>query len=278
MKDWKDIALIIAVVAFGGLSLYTFLFKNGEDSTVSKGGIVLKERRINQEGKKRKIAHRADRKTRVSIRSILKEKEKPAFYIEEKEESKLTKGQLELLCAIRLALDDNDEKKVLQLVRKFQRSKEWPDGIPKPIKMAAIEALGWFGSSCIPEIAGFLSDGDQEVVKTAIEKYEEALADFELSDRERSFILVEAAKVINDADAMDSMLFELNNMRNSVKVDTIKKLLATARDATQSVLPDNIEFAIGEEWLGSSEKLDEWLEKNPDDEFDEEFYSGSSSD
>jgi hypothetical protein len=35
MKDWKDIALIIAVVAFGGLSLYTFLFKNGENLYLS---------------------------------------------------------------------------------------------------------------------------------------------------------------------------------------------------------------------------------------------------
>ena len=146
------------------------------------------------------------------------------------------------------------------------------------IKMAAIEALGWFGAGCLPELAGFLADSDGEVVQSAIERYEEMLSDFDLSDRERSEILVQASKVIDDADAIDSMMFELNNMRHSVAVETIKRLMVEGNNATRSVLPDNIEFYTGEEGIDSAEKLDDWLKSNPDDEDDEEFYGGSKAD
>ena len=204
-------------------------------------------------------------------------REKPAFVLDDDDETKLTAVQRRLIEAIRAALDENNKKEVLKLVQRLQKSPEWPDGIPKSIKMAAIEALGWFGPSCLPELAGFLADGDSEVVQSAIDKYSEMLADVELSDYERSDILVAASKIIDDPDAIDSMLFELNNMRHSVAVDTIKKLMAEGNAATKSVLPDIVEFFTGEENMDTPAKLDEWLKQNPDDEGDEEFYGGSSA-
>ena len=101
------------------------------------------------------------------------------------------------------------------------------------------------------------------------------LSDFDLSARERSEILIQASKVINDADAIDSMLFELNNMPNSIAVETIKRLMIEGNTATKQVLPENVEFFTGEENMNTFEKLDEWLKENPDDEDDEEFYGGS---
>ena len=204
-------------------------------------------------------------------------REKPTFALDDDDESNLNEVQRQIIEAIRAALDDNNKKEVLKLVQRLQKSPEWPDGIPKSIKMAAIEALGWFGVSCLPEVAGFLADSDPEVVEAAVEKYQDMLSDPDLSDHERSEILVQASKVIDDADALDSMMFELNNMRHSVAIDTIKKLMAEGNAATQSVLPDNVEFFTGEENMNSPRKLDEWLKQNPDDEGDEEFYGGSSA-
>lgn len=217
-----------------------------------------------------------DKKT--AERSVVKvAKRKPTFALDDDDEENLNQEQRKTIEAIRAALDANDKKNVIKLVQKLQKSKEWPDGIPKSIKMAAIEALGWFGSSCLPEVAGFLCDRDDEVVQAATEKYEEALSDVELSDRERSKILIEASKIINDPEAIDSMLFELNNMRHSVAVETIKALMKDGNQATQQVLPDSIEFYTGEEDITSPSKLDEWLKENPDDEGDEEFYGGSKN-
>ena len=220
---------------------------------------------------------KAGRRNGAAVQDPKKVKrEKPAFVLDDDDESNLTEAQRSIIEAIRAALDDNNKKEVLKLVQKLQKSPEWPDGIPKSIKMAAIEALGWFGASCLSELAGFLADGDPEVVESAVDKYSEMLSDIELSDYERSNILVAASKIIDDPDAMESMLFELNNMRHSVAIDTIKKLMAEGNAATKSVLPDNVEFFTGEANMDSPEKLDEWLKQNPDDEGDEEFYGGSS--
>jgi len=202
---------------------------------------------------------------------------KPAFVLDDDDEANLTEVQRQLIEAIRAALDEENKKEVLRLVQRLQKSPEWPDGIPKSIKMAAIEALGWFGASCLPELAGFLADADAEVVQSAIDKYEEMLSDFDLSDRERADILVQASKIITDADALDTMMSELNNMRHSVAIETIKRLMVEGNAAAKSVLPENVEFVTGEEDLNSPEKLDEWLKQNPDDEDDEEFYGGSSA-
>ncbi len=202
---------------------------------------------------------------------------KPGFVLDDDDESKLTEVQRKLIEAIRAALDAENKNEVLKLVQRLQKSPEWPDGIPKSIKMAAIEALGWFGNSCLPELAGFLSDSDPEVVESAIDKYSEMLSDAELSDYERSEILIAASKIIDDPEAMDSMMFEVNNMRPSVAVNTFKTMWQEGNAATKQVLPDNIEFYTGEENIDTPEKLDEWLKKNPDDEGDDEFYGSSKA-
>jgi hypothetical protein len=269
MKHIKIISVIALVAALSGLSMYAFFSSPAEKK--EENALVIRERKVKR-GAQSKRAVRGRKTSRISVKNVAADKVKPSFDIDDEEEKKLTSEQRELLVAIRKALDDDDQKMVLKFVHKLQKSPEWPDGIPKSIKMAAIDALGWFGSSCLPEIAGFLADADGEIIQSAVEKYEEALGDFDLSDRERSVILVEASKVITDSDAMDMMLFELNNMRHSVAVETIKQLLEVAGEATKAVLPDNIEFYTGEEGMNTPEKLDEWLKENPDDPDDEEFF------
>ena len=197
---------------------------------------------------------------------------KPKFILDDDDESKLNEEQRRTIAAIRAALEEDSKKTVLKLVQKLQASDEWPDGIPKSIKMAAIEALGWFGSSCLPELAGFLGDSDPEVVQSTIDKYSEMISDFDLSDYERADILIAASKIIDDPEALDSMMFELNNMRNSVKVSTVKAIMAEGNSAAQQVLPDNIEFIFGEEDMTTPGKLDEWYKQNLDDADDDDFY------
>lgn len=270
----------MTVVAAGLGALSMFFIDKGHEPKPAAEAIVVKK----AQEKPAKSANLAAARKRLESRKPVPiggdeaARQKPTFAVEDEEELNLTEEQRKLIEEIRKALDMEDKKTVVRLVQRMQASDEWPDGIPKSIRMAAIEALGWFGVSCLPEIAGFLADADAEVLQTAVEKYEEALSDFDLSDRERSLILIQAAKVITDADAMDSMLFELNNMRHSVAVETIKELMVSGSDATKSVLPDNIEFYTGEEEITTAEQLDEWLEENPDDEDDEEFYGGSSDD
>ena len=182
------------------------------------------------------------------------------------------------------ALDANKKDSVIKIVQQLQHrmaifggkaSAAGADGkLPKSIKLMALDALGWIGGKGVAEVAGFLADENPEVVQSAIEKYEMAMSDISLSDRERAVLLVQASKIIDDADAMNMMMFELCNMRHSVAVNCIKQVMAQGSEASKSVLPENVEFYTGEGSLNTPEKLDEWLIHNPDDEFDEDFYGG----
>ena len=91
--------------------------------------------------------------------------------------------------------------------------------------------------------------------------------------------LTAAAAVIADADAMDSILMSLNEMRPSVAVATIKQIWATGTDAAKAALREAIEFLTGEENITTPEQLDNWYNDpsgdNRDDEDAEEFYGPS---
>jgi len=286
MKNRKLTLTLICLAGLLGILFVSVLVYRGSDSEVPENNGKRQETAVKGKlsGRKAKARARLRKGERpgklgagVETEDVSNEKQKPTFALDDDDEANLNEEQRKTIMAIRAALDNNDRKTVLRLVQKLQKSDEWPDGIPKSVKMAAIEALGWFGSSCLPELAGFLGDSDEEVIQAAIDKYQEMLADFELSDTERSEILVQASKVIDDADAIDSMMFELNNMRHSIAVETIKRLMAEGNAATKSILPNNVEFYTGEEGIDSPEKLDDWLKRNPDDEGDIEFYAGSKS-
>ena len=275
MKNWKVIVLV-AGAALGGVAAFlAFGLKSGGEA--EEKDVVTEGKRLAELRKKKRKRSRKNRDGKAD--GVKVEKTKPSFAIDDDDESHLNEEQRKTIEAIRDALADNDKPRVLKLVQKMQSSDEWPDGIPKSIKMAAIEALGWFGVSCLPEIAGFLADSNEEVVKAAEDKFQEALADSELSDYERSDILIQASKLIDDSEVMDSMLFELTNMRPSVRVKTMKVLIEEGNAATQKALPGNIEFITGEDYDPNApledkfKQLEDYYKANPDDpEVDPDFY------
>ena len=271
MSKWKKISVIALIAIAAGVAAFVFLGKNS-GKPPAKPKVAVKSR---PHKKFRVRPGRPVRKEVVAPKVAAVDKDdakKPTFSFDDDDEANLTEVQRKMIEDIRAALDDEDVKKVMKLVQKLQKSPEWPDGIPKSIKMAAIEALGWFGAACLPELAGFLADADKEVVEAAVDQYEDMLSDSDLGDRERAEILLQAVKIITDSDALDSMLFELNNMRNSVAVQTIKRVMAEGNAQSKALLPECIEFVTGEEGLDTPEKLDKWLQENPDDEDDEETY------
>ena len=274
MSKWKKISVIALIAIAAGVAAFVFLGKNS-GKPPAKPKVAVKSRPHRKPRVQRGRPVRPAGIVKKEDEVAKEEAKKPTFSFDDDDEANLTEVQRKMIEDIRAALDEEDTKKVLKLVQKLQKSPEWPDGIPKSIKMAAIEALGWFGAACLPELAGFLADADEEVVEAAVDQYEEMLSDSDLGDRERAEILLQAVKIITDSDALDSMLFELNNMRNSVAVQTIKHLMVEGNAETKALLPETIEFVTGEEGLDTPEKLDKWLQENPDDDDDEETYGPS---
>jgi hypothetical protein len=283
-KKLKMVLVSVIAVAVGAVSLS--LFNGGESDTSSAEGVKVRKATVRtgkiKRGKGKKTVkfekvREKSQKREVGRKNIKRRKVAVWHNLFLEEERGLTAEMKKVLRFLRDVSDSDNKSEVIRMVQELQKSKDWPDSVPKVVRLAAIEALGWFGSSCLPEAVGFLADADEEVVACAMSQFEEAVGDLEKSDRERAEILVLASMVVTDSDAMDSMLMELNNMRNSVAAETVKQLWLNGNMTTQKLLLEAIESVTGEEGIDTPEKLDAWLAENPDDEGDEEFYGGIKS-
>lgn len=270
-------ALLLVIAACAAVTLWCAL-ASPSGSGAARRELQAKSQR--RDRKDRASFHRQKRGEKVVEQTRLDPNKKPQFGLEADEEAKLTEMQRKMLEEIRDACDEDDRKKVIKLVQNMQASEEWPDGIPAIIKLEAIDALGWFGIDGLAELAGFLKDTDPEVQKAAIDGFDEALSDPDLGDRQRAEILKVAAQVITDADALDSMMMELDDMRNSVAVGVAIEILRTGTEESKAALLEAAEERFEFDTEDDEEpppprtenELKKWLEQNPDDEDDEDFY------
>ena len=214
----------------------------------------------------------------------LREKPKLTDAMED-DEVAMTPAYKALLDEVRAAIDAEDRKRLIKVVQQMQDSDEWPDGIPASLNMAAVEALRWFGASVAPELVGYLGSSDPDVVESATAAMMDVLSDISLSDRERSSLLLGFVKVVGDADTLDSMMMELDNMRPTVRAKTGMAIFASGNKAASDALLENIEFLycdMDDLEVTRPEDLKAYLKKaeqayaaDPDlAESDEDFYGG----
>ena len=78
---------------------------------------------------------------------------------------------------------------------------------------------------------------------------------------------------LTDEDRVDSVLNSLMDMRNSVRADTIKAILANGTEVAKAKLMEQLEFLTDSD-VTTVADVDKWLEDNPDDADDDEFYGG----
>ena len=210
-------------------------------------------------------------KARETARSLKSEpREKPNLVmLEDVEERELTELARKVLASLQAALDAEDFqqiKKILAMTKDAPKGSlsKTTDGMPIALRKRMIEAMGWFGSTAMPEIAGFLADSDEEVFQMAVDQFELALSDITLGDRDRAEIVTMACRVLTDQDALGRILMELSNMRPSVLVPTIEDICANGTDPAKAQMPEVIEFSTGEDNIQTVEDLQKWLENNPD--------------
>lgn len=270
-KNLKTALILLVAVVLGGFSLRSFLSR--EDSRESEESYRSSGRRIKDADRKARSKRISERKASRAEKIATGQLTQPKFEIGSDEEEKLNALQRKLLEDIRAALRKDDYRTLMRLVHRMQASDEWPDGIPKSIKKAALEALGWYGSKCLPEIVNFLGDADSQIVAEATSQWEDAIAECD-SDRDVAVQVKLAARVVNDADSMESIVVETLNMRHSVAVETFKEILANGNDLAYQKALEQIADYTNEEGITTADQLDAWLEENPDDPGDEEMYGG----
>lgn len=150
--------------------------------------------------------------------------------------------------------------------------------VPRGLKKAAIAALTAFGASGIPEMIGFLADPDVSVADAAMTEFQQMLQDFGLGDRRTAEIVIAASQVVTDDNALDFILGNVQNMRNSVGMDTILNLYEVGNEKVLEKMPEVTRMFTGEADINTVEKAEVWKAENKDGPDDELFYGPSPDD
>lgn len=193
---------------------------------------------------------------------------------DEDDEAELPEEQRAVLVQLQEALDANDIKSVRRAVSRLMELRRASGAIARVALNAAVEALGWFGKDALPDLVSFACEKDEEVAASAIDKMMDALDDSALSDGERASWVKNLAKSLTDGDQIERVLSQLNNMRYSVRGETIKDILANGTPNVQAAMKDQIELYTDSDVPASQEGVDRWLLMNPDDPGDADLYGG----
>ena len=279
----KRVLIAAIAIALGAIAVWQFAASDS-DKGGGKDADALVSRRARKAERPSKTVRTSRPKIQKSAKKVMVT-QKPGFDIGEAESS-LNEEQRKLLEEIRRALREDDFRQLMKLVHRLQSSDEWPDGIPKAIKMAALKALGWYGGKTLPEVVGFLADLDREVVAQASSYWDDAIAeldhDVDLKDaagnvKEAGIAtnIKSASRVVSDPETMESILSEIQaSLRHSVAVETVKDILQNGNSVAKEKIMSAIEDLTGSEEIKTAEQLDEWLKKNPDDPDDDFMYGG----
>lgn len=287
MNGKKKIAVIVGLALLIGVSAglyYAFSGANTSKNPVKKN--VVQDRKKKKDKKARGPGFGGQR----LAASKPGEARRPPKFTDPNlvEEAKLSAQYKKLLADLQAAFDAEDHKKIISIVRHMQKADEWPDGIPSVLHKAAIDSLKWFGSKCAPELIAYLGSADKEVVEEARGALLETLSDPDISDYERSTLLLNYSKVVMDPDTLDTMMMELDNMRPTVRAETAQAILSGRNETAIGILKENLDFFFtldsGEEVKDASgikkylEQVEKEYAEDPEKRADdEEFYGGDKS-
>jgi len=287
MKSNIKIALlVVAAVGFGVfLGWFAMGGRGNSDGAKSAGNVKVVKTKPGAKVKKiTEISLRKDRNGKNTVRIVETEKARPNLIedidgADADETDRLTDLQKTIVKELQDALDSNDYKSVKRVLSKFT-AKASSGGlggkVPRSMRRKAVEALGWFGKEAAVDMIPYVFDLDQEVSSEAFSQFEMVLQDCEMSDYDRSEVVKSLLANLTDDDRIESLLNCLTDMRNSVKVATIKDILANGTAQAKAHMMDQMEFYT-ETDVTSVDALDKWAAMNPDDEGDDEFYGGAST-
>lgn len=281
MRNEAKIGLVVLGSVAAGV-LGAWLVFSSTSGSAEKGSQEQKLAKLVRSGSVKKITEiSVDRKAgKKSVRIVESETNRPNV-IEDADVDdvdKLTDAQKSVLDEIQAALDADDYKALKKAISKFTASVTSGGlggyaNVPRVIRAAAVQALGWFGKAAALDLVDFMADSDAEIAGDAFDQFDFALQDVDMSDYERAAIVKTTAKALNDPDWIDSLLMCLNDMRNSVKGAAVISIMTEGSEQVKSVLMENIDFYL-DEGISTVDDVRKWIDENPDDPDDEEFYGG----
>ena len=229
----------------------------------------------------KRVPPRRRRDRRVETERTRVAAEKPVIEIPDDEFAEMDEIEKRIIHLLREALDNNDLAFVKQAVALMKQKgsddagkgkRHWSAHVHASLKQAAVDALGWFGSSALEDMTDFIMDEDPDIAQSAIDQFELAMQDPTLADYDRADVIKMIAQTLDDADTLDWMFMEALNARHSVGADTLAYIARNGTTKAKEMLPEYIEMFTGEENITTVSQLENWLAENPDEPDDEEFY------
>lgn len=274
----KSGIVILASVLLGAIGSWLLFGRTtGDDAAAAREQKFAKSVRLGNVKKITEIS--VNRKGgEKSVRIVESESERPNLMQSVDEDDGLTDVQRSVLMEIQDALDADDLRALRRVLSRFvagvgEGGLGGYANVPRALRLAAVQALGWFGKDAVADLVDFMADPDEEISTSAFDQFELALADVSLSDRERADIVKTMSKALTDEDRIDTMLVCLNEMRNSVRAETVIAILSEGSAKAKEVLVEQIGAYI-EDGVSTVEGVEKWLAENPDDADDELFYGG----
>ena len=278
----KIVSTVILSSVLGALGFW-FVFDRG--SAENSPRRASSERRISKTSRSGSVKRITEisvnsKSGEKSVRIVESEMAKPNVLnaAEIDEESMLSEVQKAVLKDIQDALDADDLKALRKALHKFAESSQKGGlggyaNVPRVIRAAAVQALGWFGKEAAVDLIDFMADSDEDISSDAFDQFEMALQDGDMSDFERAEIVKATAKALTDADRVESLLSNLIDMRNSVKADTAITILNDGTSQSKAGLMEQMEFYF-DDGVKTADDIGKWRAENPDDPGDDELYGG----
>ena len=282
MRNEVKIVLIVAVsVAVGVLGAW-LLMPPAADVTAEHAAKERKLARSVRSGSVKKITEISVGREggKKSVRIVESEETRPDVVksAEIDDEELLSPVQKSVLEDIQRALDADDVKALRKALSRFTASTSRGGlggyaNVPRVIRSAAVQALGWFGRDAAVDLVDFMADADEEISSDAFDQFEQALQDVDMGDAERASIVRATARALTDSDHIDMLLTSLNDMRNSVKGETVIAILAEGTDQAKAMMLEQMDAYL-DEGIATENDVRKWMAENPDDSDDEEIYGG----
>ena len=283
MKASIKIGFIVAVSVLTGV-VGSWLFLGGNsieaDSSNAVGEQHLDKSLRSESGKKIAERHFYRRGDKKSISIVESDINKPDMLrpAEIDDIELLSDIQKAILKEIRDALAAEDLTSLRKAIAKFSTSTKngglgGYENVPRVIRTAAVQALGWFKGSAATDLIDFMADMDESVSSEAFDQFELAIQDMDLSDFERSAIIKATAKALTDSECAEMLASALFDMRNSVKGETAIALLTSGSDQVKAATLDQLDFYFDDN-VKTVDDIKKWMAENPDDPDDDDFYGG----
>ena len=171
-----------------------------------------------------------------------------AFDLEEKGSRKqMPRAVRGILAEIGRAQARFDKKGVLASVRRLLAMSARGENVPPVAKYEAVQALSFAGGGIeetLPEIVQLAADENPEIAKVSLSALQEMLWDFDTTPRQIADAIAQLVTMTTDADIINPFVFEMNDMPNSMKVETTLKILDSGNETAISVLGDNMAFVF----------------------------------